>query len=157
MKTSSPSNFFSPSRKHNYHINIEEWVDRKSIKERRGELPSPTSVYLTPQGISLFNLSILWNHHNYVVKWAIAGTIKLPAHVWNCISPVVLAHRGGVQKCTYVSSAAQMRFTYMYYTSDYFWLFALPDVPLCVSVRALSFSVSYIWALRTSCLLGCRK
>lgn len=48
----------------------------------RWELPSSTNVSLTPRGTSLilllqFNVRILWKHHNYVVKWAVKGTIKL--------------------------------------------------------------------------------
>lgn len=125
----------SPPHKHNYYINTEEWSDWKSPKPRRAETPSSPSVYLTPRGISSFNVRILWTRHNYLFKWAITVTIKVPAHVWNCIDCQLCSY-GGVQKCTYVSSAAQIGFPYMYYTSAHFWLFAPPS-----HVHTLSVSV----------------
>lgn len=39
-----------------------------------------------------------------------------------------------------ISSATQIRFTYIYYTSAHFSLFALADVSLIASVHAISFS-----------------
>lgn len=124
---------------HCYHINIEEWGDRKSTKERRGELPSSTSVYLTPWRISY-------------LTWEFYGNTTIMLSNEPLLGQLNSLHMSGIgiASCALIwrrSSEVHIRVccctNEIYIHVLYIWLFltALPDVRLSVSVRALSVPI----------------
>lgn len=132
-----------PPHMQNRSMHVEEGGDGNGTKEMTA-LPSSTSVYVTPVGISSFNWDTIM-----LSKEPLEEQLN-PLHMSGI---VCLCPRGrGVQRCTYVSPAAQMRFPYMYYASPHFWMLTRPDVPQTERACAPT-QRTYIWARRTSCLL----